>query len=423
MANGSVLNGGYSKLSLALLVGVGGFGYSAIMALGYFNQTYYSLFQEGIGFSDVQIGVLISIIGTVALFGYFFGGIVSDIFRTKFLMVISHIGATIIGVGMAMLPSYKVMVVLQFLIAIFSIFTYWAPMAKFVRSLGPKAIEGKLYGFFYMCVGLGGTVVGFIATAIIARTNSVTGLQALLYMYAGVNLLAAIVILLLYKEPDPTEVSEGDKFHIRYVLEILKMPEIWLLGIAGFAGYLINVATSYFNPLLTSSFAVSVGMMTALATIRSYIIRLTITPVSGVVIDKAKGSTKLMQYLLVSMFVVMLTILFMPWSPKWAVIAIIAMIVLAIVYNFLTPTWFTPLTDIGIPDKMRGTAVGITNAIIFSSDAFMYSVVGGLISKYGEGGYKIMFGLLAIAAVIGFLCITIIRKRLAGKNPSASVTA
>lgn len=412
MAETSIEKGRYSKASLAILIGLGGFGYSAIMALGYFNQTYYSLFQEGTGFSDIQIGTLVSIIGIIALFGYFFGGILSDFFKVKFLMVLSHVGATAIGIGMAMLPSYSVMLVLQVLIAIFSIFTYWSPMAKFVRSLGPRSQEGRLYGFFYMCVGIGGTLVGFIASAIIAATNSVVGLRALLFMYAGVNLLAALAILILYKNPEPTEAAESDKFRLKYVWAILKMPEIWLLGIAGFVGYLINVATSYFNPLLTSSFAVSVGVMTVIATVRSYVIRLLINPISGTVIDKAKGSTKLMLYLLVAMFVVMAVILLMPWNPSWAILAIVLMLALAIIYNFLTPTWFTPLSDIGIPDNMRGTAVGITNAIIFSSDAFMYTVAGNLIDKQGEGGYRTLFAILMASAIVGFLCVVAIRRRL-----------
>lgn len=414
----------YSKGALVALIGFGGFGYSAAMGLGYFNQTYYSLFQEGTGFSDVQIGTLVSIIGILATFGYLFGGVLSDIFKPKFLMCLSHFACGAIGIGMALLPGYNIMLILQVLISIFSIFTYWCAMSKFVRSLGTTKQEGRLYGFFYMGVGIAGTLTGFAATAIINASSTLVGLKALMFMYAGLNLLAGLVIAVLYKNPPDAineKTGEADSFKMKYVLDVLKMPEIWLLSVAGFVGYLINVATSYFNPLLTSSFGISVAVMTALATIRSYVVRLSINPVSGFVIDKAGGATKMMTVLLVAMFVVLLIVTVMPWTPGLSVVAIILMIALAIIYNFLSPTWFTPLSEIGIPDKMRGTAVGVTNAIIFLSDAFMYTVAGNLIANNeGDTGYRILFAILTASAVVGFVCIVLVRKRIKARKAAVA---
>lgn len=409
----------YSKTSVVILIFFGGLGYAVLQGIGYFNHTYYSLFQEGTGFDDVQIGTLMSIIGILALIGYAFGGILADKFNIKMLMILSHTMGFIVAFAMAMRPGYSIMLILQTLISIFCIFTYWSAMALFVRSLGGVENEGKLYGFFYMACGIGGAVTGFIATAIIARTDAVTGYRSLLFLYAGLNLLVAIIIGIFYKTPDKSSLSEDDKFQLKYVLDVLKMPEIWLLGIAGFAGYLINVITSYFNPLLTTSFGVSVGTMTLLATIRSYIVRLSINPISGIVIDKMKGSLSLMRTMLICMLVAVGIVMVLPWDPNYKVIAIAIMITLAIIYNFLSPTWFTPLTDIGIPDKMRGTAVGITNAIIFSSDAFMYNVAGHMIDANGTQGYTMLFGMIGAFAIVGIICVVVLKKRIAAKKAAA----
>ena len=406
----------YSKPALIILILTGGIGYNALMTTGYIIQGYYSLFQQGTGFTDSQLGFLASIIGTLAIFGYFFGGVLADIFKTKFLMILSYIGGAACAIYMSTMPSYGIFVVLEILCSIFVIFTYWSPMAKFVRSLGPRSQEGKLYGFFYTGVGIGGAVAGFIVAGITARMDGVAGLKALLWIYAGMAVVAALAMIFLYKNPTNEETDEGDKFKLKYVLSILRMPEIWLLGIAGAAGYLINVANAYYAPLLEDTFGVSLAIVTAIATFRSFVIRLIIAPTSGAIIDKVKSSTKVMLYMMFAMLILMVIILVMPWNPSWAILAIAILILLAITYNMLTPTWFTPLSDIGIPDVMRGTAVGVTNAMIFCTDAFMYAVASNMIAKNGTAGLRALFIIILAAALVGIVCIIVIRKRIAAKK-------
>lgn len=401
---------------IALLV-IAGFGYQALMGTGWLIATYYSLFQGGMGFTDTQMGVLMSIIGTVAVIGYLVSGIISDIFSPKFLMILSYCGVAVALFFMLSFPSYEIMIILQVVVALCAILTYWGAMAKFVRTLGTGDEEGRMYGLFYAFVGIGATLTGLITTRFVAKFDSnAAGLKALLMIYAVTLVVVAILQMILYKNQKSEKTAEEDRFQLKYVLDVLKIPELWLISIMGFAGYLTYLSMAYFAPLLSTSFGVSAAMITLISVFRAHVVRLIVAPTTGIIIDKIQSSTKVMLYALITAIVFIALIIVVPSVPKYTVFAIIALFVLAIIYNISTPCWFTPISEIGIPNKMKGTAVGIYSAIMFSSDAFAYTIAGRYLDKYGEAGYTWIYGTVIGVMLIGVACIIIVRKRLAAKS-------
>ena len=406
----------YSKGVRLMLLITGGIGYNALMTTCYMVQAYYNLFQQGTGMNDAQLGLIGSMIGTIALFAYLFGGVLADIFSVKALMLISYFGGGATALFMSTMPSYGLFIVAQVLMCVFAVFTYWSAMAKFVKSLSTPKDEGKNYGLYYTGVGICGAFAGLVGARIVATSGGVAGLKMILYIYAAFAFIVGIITIIFYKNPKNIATDENERFKLKYVGYILKMPEVWLLGIAGACGYLINVANAYFAPLLEGTFGVSLAITTMLQTLRSFGIRMVIAPVSGTIIDKVGSTTKVMVYFLFAMLALMIVMLAMPWAPSWAWLAIAVLFLLAITYNMLTPTWFTPLSEIGIPDYMRGTAIGVTNALIFSSDAFMYGIASNMIAKNGTAGLRGLFIIILCAAVLGIICIFAVRSRLKAKK-------
>lgn len=399
-----------------LLLLVGGFGYQVLNGSAFLINSYYSLFENGLGLTHVQVGTCMTMVGIVTTFGYLFGGLLGDIFKTKTLMIVSHVGCAACLFYMTTLPSYHALLVLEFLLGFFAIGTYWGAMTRFIKSLGEKEVEGKLYGFFYGCTGLSGTVIGFIVAAMVAKSGNVMGLQLLLSTFAAVNLVAALVILIFYKGYQSNDViDETDKFKFQYVIDVIKMPEIWLVGGITFCAEMIYSVMAYFSPMLEQDFAVSAAIITIVVTIRVHFVRLLTSPTSGIIIDKLKSPLKVMNIVLWMSVIIVGIITVMPWTPTFAWIAIIALILMSIVFNISTPCWFTTVSEVGIPERMRGTAVGLACAITFSGDMWTYLVGGELIDRFGSMGYRYYFMMTLVFFVIGLVLNVITKKRIQAK--------
>lgn len=402
-----------------VLILVGGFGYQVLNGSAFLINSYYTLFANGLHLTNTQVGVCMTMVGIVTTVGYLFGGILGDIFPTRTLMLVSHGGCAACLVYMMTLPSYGQMIVLEFLLGFFAIGTYWGAMTRFIKSLGDKSMEGKLYGLFYGCCGLSGSVIGFIVAGIVARSGDVGGLRALLGLFAGVNLLAAIVIFFLYRGYKPIE-DDSEKFSMADLLEVLKMPDVWIVGLVTLCAEMIYSVMAYVAPMLQDSFAVSAAVITIVVTIRVHCCRLITSPVSGILVDKLKSPLKVLSFSMICSIIIVGAITLMPWTPAFAWIAIVGVIVMAILFNLSTTCWFTTVVEVGVPERVRATAVGLACAITFSGDMWTYSLGGWLADTYGSNGYRYYFIMCIVFFVLGLVLIKVARNRMAKRKAPAA---
>ena len=81
------------------------FGFSVIYAY----TSYYVAFQTATGFTNTQLGLLLTVLGIASTILYLPGGYLADKFSPIKLMTIGLIGAGAIGFIIAQFPSYPVM--------------------------------------------------------------------------------------------------------------------------------------------------------------------------------------------------------------------------------------------------------------------------------------------------------------------------
>ena len=394
-----------------LLILVAGFGYQVLNGSAFLINSYYTLFANGMSLTNTQVGACMTMVGIVTTFGYLFGGILGDIFPTKLLMIVSHGGVAACLFVMMTLPSYKGLLILEFLLGFFAVGTYWGAMTRFIKSLGSPAMEGKLFGLFYGCCGLSGSVIGFIVAGIVANSGDVSGLRALLTLFAGVNILAAVVIFLFYRGYKPMADS-SEKFRFSDLVEVLKMPDVWIVGCITLCAEMIYSVMAYVAPMLQDSFAVSAAVITVVVTIRVHCCRLITSPVSGILVDKLKSPLRVLKYAMVLSIVIVGIITVMPWKPSFALIAIAGVILMAILFNLSTTCWFTTVTEVGVPERVRATAVGLACAITFSGDMWTYTVGGKLADRFGSMGYRYYFIMCLAFFVIGLVLIRVAQSRI-----------
>ncbi len=408
------------KLKSWVLLLLEAFGYSCLNGGAFLMSTYQTLFLNGMGLSATQIGMCMSMVGIITVLGYLFGGILGDIFATKPLIIVSHLGACAALFVISLNPPFVVMLISEFLLGLFAIGTYWGAMAKFIRSLGPAEMEGKLYGFFYGFTGISGTIIGLGVAALIAALGDATSVRIMLYIYCAVNIVAVISQIFLYKGYQQTETSEDDKFKLSDLKQVAKIPDIWLAGLVLFAAEQVYPAMAYFAPMLQEEFAVASAVVTVVVTIRLYFIRMVTSPTAGIVVDKLKSPSRVMWYALWGSLIITLVVTIMPWSPELGMVAVAIVIIMAIVFNLATPCWFTMTTEIGVPDRVRGTAVGLVTLLAFCADIYIYLFGGWLIDSFGTFGYRLFFIYSDIVFVVGIVLCFVLRKRIKNGRAKAA---
>ncbi|MDO5408927.1 MAG: MFS transporter [Lachnospiraceae bacterium] len=386
-----------------LLLIFAGFGYQVLNGSAFLINSYYTLFANGMNLTALQVGTCMTMVGVVTTIGYLFGGILGDIFKTKTLMLVSHFGCAACLLYMTTFPPYKVLLVIEFLLGFFAIGTYWGSMTRFVKSLGPTEIEGKLYGFFYGLCGLSGTVIGLIVSAIVANSGNETGLRLLLTTFAVVNILAAVVILIFYRGYKEKSEDPDEKFKLEYLGEVIRMPEVWMVGGVTFCAEMIYSVMAYVSPMLEADFAVSAALITVVVTIRVHFVRLLTSPSSGLLVDKLKSPLKVMKFALWGSLIITIIMTVIPWTPAFAWIAIAAVLLMSILFNLSTPCWFTTVAEIGVHDRVRATAVGLACTITFSGDMWTYALGGKLVDSFGSIGYRIYFCIMIAFFILGLI--------------------
>ena len=90
MGKGKQMN----KWLLLVVICLGG---GIIYIFPYIQYSYYDSMMAEMGLSNVQMGNLMSLYGALNLIGYFFGGMVADKFKYKYLITFSLIGTGISG--------------------------------------------------------------------------------------------------------------------------------------------------------------------------------------------------------------------------------------------------------------------------------------------------------------------------------------
>ena len=107
-------------------------GWAAVLTVSYIFSHYYQLFSQVYGFNDSQMGTLMSIVGTVGVFCYLFGGVVADMLRPKVCLNITYISMIILSLICTTSPSYTTMYFVAFGFAVCGILFFSTPMLRFI---------------------------------------------------------------------------------------------------------------------------------------------------------------------------------------------------------------------------------------------------------------------------------------------------
>ena len=279
-----------------------------------------------------------------------------------------------------------------------------------IRIAAVNAIGTAVFASFVGGGGLG----SFLTTAIRQRD------MATIFLGVLIALLGVLSYILI---PDfKGEINKDSKlFSLADALEAVKTPGVIWACLAYFAVYCVYQGATYTTPYLTAMGA-DPNMVNVAGLIRTYGIGLLAGPVLGVIAARIK-STKTILGCFVMAIVVLGVFIVLPQDTNLAMVAL----ALVVVFGFFTYGAFSigssPLSELGIPMRIFGTASGLLSVIGFVPDVFIHTWYGSMIDASGTAAYDMIFGFEIMFAVFGIvmliMCLRTVKKHAAANAANA----
>ena len=107
-----------------------------IYQLPYLRYTFYDPMLEAFGYTNIQLGNLMSVYGIGSVICYIIGGILADRMSSKVLLSSGQILTGLAGFWFATFPAYPVALGLSFFWAFSTSLIFWQALVNYVRCLG-----------------------------------------------------------------------------------------------------------------------------------------------------------------------------------------------------------------------------------------------------------------------------------------------
>lgn len=392
-----------------------------IYQLPYLRYSYYDAMLEAFGYTNVQLGNLMSVYGIGSVICYIIGGVVADRFANKYLLMLGQVLTAAGGFLFATYPSYTIALLISFFWAFCGALIFWPTVINYVKTLAPDSEQGRMFGLFEGLRGIISTVVGLGIVALFNYWASQTmGLRAVIIAYAVINLVLGILtfILVPYEKKEAVDES-GEKMSIvSNFITALKMPSAWVITISIFCTMMCFICLGYMTPYLTGVMGASVTFAATIGTIRTWGLQIVGGISGGIIADKIKSSSLTMVFAFMIIAIGFGVYIVLPVNHSMLIIATVMMFAFGLAIYVNRGVYFATLSEAGVPDSLGGTVVGFASALGFLPDAFMYTVIGNWLDKYDTiTGYRMVFATGMISGIIGLVsCLMMYRTLKRNRN-------
>jgi len=398
-------------LTMALLCLSG----SIIFWMPFFSEIYYVPMQNAFGFSKTQMGVLSSTFGFMSLLGYFPGGWLADRVSPRKLITIALTITAASGFVFATLPSFEVCLVLYGFWGVSTAFIFWSAMIKATRNWGGTEEQGRAFGALE-----GGRNFTDLASATILLAVFVYSggddaalSENILLISISTLILAMLVWTILKDSNAPREEAPGESStpNMAGIIEVLKLPIVWLISIIIMTAYSGLWGAIYFTPYATEVFALGVVWGGAIG-VGKYWLAAIAAIIAGFIADKI-GAAKAVLGCFVLMTAGFLVFGLIPGAPDLVLLLIFNVAVLASAVYALRGIYFSLLEQGCIPIAVTGTATGIISVIGYTPDVFLPVLAGVILdANPGAEGYQNLFLFISALSFLGLIAAYVVYRKI-----------
>lgn len=354
--------------------------------------------------------------GIVCTFGYIFGGIFADMFSEKILLISGGILMGVCSFWFGTVPSATNIIIIHILYGIGTSFMIWSAYLKLTRKMGNAKEQGRMFSTSEFVRGLFGTIIGFVGVGLLGKATlangsldpQMVGIQwkNLMFISGGLFILFSLLVAIFVPqnvigaEEDESNQSQ-EKFSLKSILHVLKMPGIWLLSaLIFFCFSFTSAGNGYIGAYTTNVLGISTTTASTFAILRNYIIAALMTLAIGFISDKVGSKSKTLGiYLAIASLLCLALIL----TKNIVVLCIAISFAFAIVYSGMRGIYFATLGEVGIPLHSTGIATGIISSLCYLPDVYFAKLAGSWLDTYGNVAYNYIWIYTIVCGILGVL--------------------
>ncbi|EPG6919915.1 TPA: MFS transporter [Proteus mirabilis] len=402
-------------------------GGGTIFKLSSMKDVFYVPMQQDWGLSNTQIGFGFTIYAIIQTIGLFSSLYIADRFSKKILLPAGLIGVGLCGAYLSTLPPFTGYLIAFGAMAFFGEVVYWPVLLKSVRLLGNKEEQGRMFGFLE--AGRGGVDVLVASGALyifVLFGEGKTGMQAGLIYYTLATIIVGIITYFIVDNDDKKETSSASEAN-RQVLEgiknVVKCPNLWLASMSIFFVYSAYCGLTYFIPFLKDIYALPIALIGAYGIINQYALKMIGGPLGGFLADKvAKSPTIYLKWTFLLSAIAMAIFIMLPHDSMNVYLGMTATLGFGAIIFSQRAIFFAPMDEIGTPRQYAGSAMAFGCIIGYMPSMFAYALYGSLLDNFeGIQGYNYVFSIMVTFSLLGFICATILAKRIKMINNTLNI--
>lgn len=353
--------------------------------LAYLRYIYQIPMAKFMGFSNVEIGLIMSTFGITAIILYAPSGIIADKFSHRKMMTSAMIATGILGFIMALYPPLWVMLAIQVAFAITTILMLWSVSIKAASLLGDHREQGKIMGWMEGLRGVGVMALAVFTMWIFSRfhPDNSNSLKTVILIYSGVYIALGILCWFFVtdgftaREASAEEVAKP-AFKLSDIIAVLKIPTTWYCSMIIFGVYTIYAILSYSTNYLTEIYGMSLVAASYMGIVINKIFRAMCGPLGGLITtySRFKSPTRVIQFLALIGIITLVALLITNQNPQSVAVGIGLILLLGFTCYASRGLYFACPGEARTPTFVMGTTVGICSVIGFLPDVFVYPIVG-----------------------------------------------
>jgi nitrate/nitrite transporter NarK len=410
-------------ITLAIISFSGGVSFD----LAYLRYIYQIPMAKFMGFSNTEIGLIMSTFGIAAIILYAPSGVIADKFSHRKMITLAMIMTGLLGLLMSTYPPLWVMLCIQVAFAITTILMLWSVSIKAASLLGDHSEQGKIMGWMEGLRGVGVMSLAVFTMWAFSRfaPDDSNSLKTVILIYSVVYILLGILCWFFVSDaPQHSNTVKEEKkaFQMRDILAVLRISTTWYCSMVIFGVFTIYAILSYSTNYLTEMYGMSLVAASYMGIVINKIFRAICGPLGGIITtySKVKSPTRVIQLLSIVGVLALIALLATNSNPQSVAMGIGLILLLGFTcYASRGLYWACP-GEARTPNYIMGTTVGICSVIGFLPDVFVYPIVGHWQDTLPAAqAYRNMWlmGLVALCMVILFTFLLFRKIRSADAAP------
>ena len=367
-------------------------------------------FLEVFNLSNLQLGGLFSVYGTVAILSYLYGGVISDKFQPKILIAISLFFTAFGGLVLSTYPSYLILQILWGYWGFTTVFLFWGAMIKATRVWGGSKNQGEAFGLLDGGRGLVAASMGTLGVLIfsvfltndIELASLVERKNAFRYVILFLSFIVFVtgILVIVLMETSQEGVINKNASLIPNIKSVLKIPSVWLIMfiiISAYVGYKVtDIYSLYASDVMDfdNLEAANIGSL-----------QLYLRPLVCLLIALFANEKSYIHLIIIGFIIMLIGALIFSLGivqVDMNYVFFFSLIVVPTGTYAIRALYFSLMQEGHVPLVLTGTAVGVISVVGYTPDIFASPVIGYLLDTYpGILGHQYVFSMLVVFSIIG----------------------